>query len=105
MPIEEEGENHETVGTFQTCREIRGAGDCKRLEARELRGRPVHYTRAFASCEKGAVENANRIIRRWFLKSTDFSKVSREDVLAVEAIVNSIHRRSRMAEKRKYRRV
>ena len=44
--------------------------------------------------EKGAVENVNRIIRRWFPKGTDFSKVSREDVLAVEAIVNSIHRLS-----------
>ena len=57
-------------------------------------GCPVYYTRAYASYEKGAVENVNRIIRRWFPKGTDFSKVSREDVLAVEAIVNSIHRLS-----------
>lgn len=57
-------------------------------------GCPVYYTRACASYEKGAVENANRIIRRWFPKGTDFSRVAREDVLAVEAIVNSIHRLS-----------
>ena len=57
-------------------------------------GCPVYYTRAYASYEKGAVENVNRIIRRWFPKGTDFSKVSREDVLAVEAIINSIHRLS-----------
>ena len=57
-------------------------------------GCPVYYTRAYASYEKGAVENVNRIIRRWFPKGTDFSKVTREDVLAVEAIVNSIHRLS-----------
>ena len=57
-------------------------------------GRPVYYTRAYASYEKGAVENVNRIIRRWFPKETDFSKVSREDVLAVEAFINSIHRLS-----------
>ena len=59
---------------------------------------PVYYTRAYASYEKGAVENVNRIIRRWFPKGTDFSKVPREDVLAVEAIVNSIHRRSLKGE-------
>ena len=57
-------------------------------------GCPVYYTRAYASYEKGAVENVNRIIRRWFPKGTDFSKVARKDILAVEAIVNSIHRRS-----------
>ena len=64
----------------------------KNLE--RILGCPVYYTRAYASYEKGAVENVNRIIRRWFPKGTDFSKVSREDVLAVEAIVNSIHRLS-----------
>ena len=57
-------------------------------------GCPVYYTRAYASYEKGAVENVNRIIRRWFPKGTDFSKVPREDILAVESIVNSIHRLS-----------
>lgn len=61
-------------------------------------GCPVYYTRAYASYEKGAVENVNRIIRRWLPKGTDFSKVPREDVLAVEAIVNSIHRRSLKGE-------
>ena len=64
----------------------------KNLE--RILGCPVYYTRACASYEKGAVENVNRIIRRWFPKGTDFSKVSRKDVLAVEAIINSIHRRS-----------
>ena len=64
----------------------------KNLE--RILGCPVYYTRACASYEKGAVENVNRIIRRWFPKGTDFSKIPREDVLAVEAIVNSIHRRS-----------
>lgn len=57
-------------------------------------GCKVYYTRAYASYEKGAVENVNRIIRRWFPKGTDFSNVSRDDVLAVETIVNSIHRLS-----------
>jgi IS30 family transposase len=54
----------------------------------------VYYTRAYASYEKGAVENVNRIIRRWFPKGTDFSKISRNDILAVETLINSMYRRS-----------
>ena len=57
-------------------------------------GCPVYYTRAYASYEKGAVENVNRIIRRWFPKGTDFSKVPRKEILAIESIINSIHRKS-----------
>ena len=63
-------------------------------ELEAILGCLVYYTRAYASYEKGAVENANRIIRRWFPKGTDFSKVPEEEILAVEKIVNSIHRKS-----------
>ena len=42
----------------------------------------------------GAVENVNRIVRRWFPKGTDFSKVPRKEILALESIINSIHRKS-----------
>ena len=63
-----------------------------RLEA--ILGCKVYYTRAYASYEKGGVENVNRMIRRWFPKGTDFAKVSEAEVLAVENIINSIHRKS-----------
>ncbi len=80
----------------------RDAGRHLTDQQREILGRAfkarVYDTRAYASYEKGAVENCNRIIRRWFPKGTDFSKVPREDVLAVEAIVNTIHRRSLKGE-------
>ncbi|MBQ6339831.1 MAG: IS30 family transposase, partial [Kiritimatiellae bacterium] len=32
----------------------------------------VYYTRAYASWEKGSVENCNRFVRRWYPKGTDF---------------------------------
>ena len=57
-------------------------------------GCKVYYTRAYTSYEKGAVENFNKIVRRWFPKGTDFSKVSEAEIRAVEDIVNSIHRKS-----------
>ena len=63
-------------------------------ELESILGCNVYYTRAYASYEKGGVENVNRMIRRWFPKGTDFSKVSERDVRAVENIINSIHRKS-----------
>ena len=63
-----------------------------RLEA--ILGCKVYCTRAYASYEKGGVENVNRMIRRWFPKGTDFAKVSEAEVLAVENIINSINGKS-----------
>lgn len=55
-------------------------------------GAPVYYTRAYASYEKGGVENCNRILRRWFPKGTDFSKVSAKRLRQVEHFINTMHR-------------
>ena len=49
---------------------------------------------AYALYEKGAIENANRLVRRWYKKGTDFSKVPRKDILTLEGFINSIHRKS-----------
>lgn len=57
-------------------------------------GAEVYYTRACAAYEKGSVENANRLLRRWFPKGTDFGRVTPAEVEEVEDAVNSIHRRS-----------
>lgn len=54
----------------------------------------IYYTHAYASYEKGAIENANRLVRRWYKKGTDFSKVPRKDILAIEGFINSIHRKT-----------
>ena len=54
----------------------------------------VYYTRAYASYEKGSVENCNRIVRRWYPKGTDFGLCTRRDIAALEKTSNGIHRRS-----------
>ena len=56
-------------------------------------GCDVYYTRAYASWEKGSVENCNRFVRRWYPKGTDFGKCTRADMLRLERVINSIHRR------------
>jgi len=56
-------------------------------------GSNVYYTRAYASWEKGSVENCNRFVRRWYPKGTDFSKCTRAEMHRLERVINSIHRR------------
>lgn len=53
----------------------------------------VYYTHAYAAWEKGSVENANRLVRRWYPKGTDFSKVSLSRIAELERLINSIARK------------
>lgn len=53
----------------------------------------VYCTRAYASWEKGSVENCNRLVRRWYPKGTDFGKCTRADMRRLEHVINSIHRK------------
>ncbi len=53
----------------------------------------VYYTHAYAAWEKGSVENANRLVRRWYPKGTDFSKVPLARIAELERLINSIARK------------
>ena len=52
----------------------------------------VYYTHAYAAWEKGSVENANRHVRRWYPKGSDFSRVSTHAIQALQVFINSIPR-------------
>ena len=54
----------------------------------------TYYTRAYASYEKGAIENCNRLVRRWYSKGTDFNRLTRHEIMQLEVWINSIHRKS-----------
>ena len=56
-------------------------------------GCSVYYTRAYASWEKGSVENCNRFVRRWHPKGTDFGRCTRGEMHKLEKVINSIHRK------------
>ena len=69
---------------------------CEFLDPDKIRavvGCRVYYTRAYASWEKGSVENCNRFVRRWYPKGTDFGKCTRADMHGLERVINSIHRK------------
>ena len=54
----------------------------------------VYYCHSYAAWEKGRNENQNRMIRRWFPKGTDFSKVPVEEIRACQDWMNGYPRRS-----------
>jgi len=54
----------------------------------EALGIPSFFCRPYASWQKGGVENANKMIRRYFPKGTDFANVSQRKVDRVVSIIN-----------------
>ena len=53
----------------------------------------MYFAHPYSSWERGSNENANGIIRRFFPKGTDFSKISRAKIQAVEDWMNNYPRR------------
>lgn len=52
-------------------------------------GIPTYFCNAYHSWEKGAVENANKMIRTFFPKKTDFSLISQEEIDQIVSIINN----------------
>lgn len=52
-------------------------------------GAPVFFTDPYSSWQKGGVENANRMLRRYFPKGTDFATVSQTDVVYALTCINN----------------
>ncbi|MGB2787190.1 MAG: IS30 family transposase [Candidatus Saccharimonadaceae bacterium] len=52
-------------------------------------GTPVFFTDPYSSWQKGSVENANRMLRRYFPKGTDFAKVNETDVVYALRCINN----------------
>ena len=53
---------------------------------------PVYYTHTYTSWGKGSVEHANGLLRFWFPKGTDFSKVPPAAVARAQTLLNAISR-------------
>ena len=82
---------------FRKAKSVTTDNGCEFLDPGAMKkalGCDVYYTRAYASYEKGSVENCNRIVRRWYPKGTDFGLCTRRDVARLESTINGIHRMS-----------
>lgn len=56
-------------------------------------GVPTFFCDSYSSWQKGSVENANKMIRRYLPKRTDFSRVSQEELDVIVDIINRKPRR------------
>lgn len=57
-------------------------------------GIPTFFCDPYSSWQKGGVENANKMIRRYFPKGTDFADVLQKDIDWVVSIINNKPRKS-----------
>ena len=83
-------------GVLGKVRSITTDNGCEFLDPDKIKavvGCNVYYTRAYASWEKGSVENCNRFVRRWHPKGTDFGRCARGEMHKLEKVINSIHRK------------
>lgn len=53
----------------------------------------IWYCHSYAAWEKGTNENHNRMIRRWFPKGTDFSKITKKRIKEVQNWMNNYPRK------------
>lgn len=53
-----------------------------------LKGTPVFFADPYSSWQKGAVEHANKLVRQYFPKGTDFNDISNDAVKQVQYKVN-----------------
>ena len=53
----------------------------------------VYYCHPYSAWEKGGNENHNRMIRRWYPKSTDFSKVTKKRIAELQDWMNGYPRK------------
>lgn len=56
-------------------------------------GATVYFTDPYCSCQKGGVENGNKMLRRYFPKSTDFTHVTQTEIDRVVRLINKKPRR------------
>lgn len=58
-----------------------------------LKCEDIYYTHPYCAWEKGSNENGNRILRRFFPKGTNFSKITRLELKRIENWVNNYPRK------------
>ena len=69
--------------------------DADGMESSRVGGKrtDIYYCHPYSSFERGSNENQNKLIRRWFPKGTNFDKVSRKEIQALEDWINRYPRR------------
>lgn len=77
-----------TLFRYQHIRSITRDNGIENRAHEEL-GIPSFFCDPYSSWQKGGIENANKMIRRYFPKGTDFRLVSQEEVDRIVSIINN----------------
>jgi len=54
----------------------------------KLLGVPVYFADPYSSWQKGAIENANKLIRQYIPKGTDFEDITDEQIKQIQYKIN-----------------
>jgi len=76
-------------GFRKTLTRDRGHENLGFAELEQSLGISCYFAHAYHSWERGANENVNGLIRRFFPKGTDFRMLSEADIAQVEHLLNS----------------
>ena len=74
---------------LKTLTRDNGAENKNYENVEEVLGIKVYFANPYASYERGANENLNGLLRRFFPKGTDWSKLTDEEILRVEWLINN----------------
>lgn len=80
--------------TVRTMTTDNGIENRAHREITQKTGTPVFFTDPYSSWQKGGVENANRMLRRYFPKGTDFANITQYEVDAALWTINNKPRQS-----------
>jgi len=74
---------------LKTLTRDNGSENSNYQEVESVLGIKVYYANPYHSWERGANENANGLLRRFFPKGTDWSKISEENLFKAEYLINN----------------
>lgn len=74
---------------LKTLTRDNGSENSNYENVQKVLGINVYYANPYASWERGSNENANGLLRRFFPKGTDWSKLTEEEILRAEYLINN----------------
>lgn len=74
---------------FLTMTFDNGGENVKHTEIKKEYGIGTYFCDTYSAWQKGAVENLNKLVRRYLPKKTDISKLSQEDVYGIQEKLNN----------------
>ncbi len=78
---------------FKTITFDNGSEGANHGKVRDRFDLKTYFCDPYASYQKGGVENANRIIRRYLPRETDMSRITQRDLYAIQEKINSTPRK------------